>query len=134
VESDPLWPDLLDALGHPELLATDPRIANHVARCENAQACVALLDEVFLARPRDEWLKGLLAKGDMPISPVNTTAELLDDPQAIANDYITSHDHVALGESRSPAFRSHCQNRPPASGCPPRGSGSTQRRFIPTYS
>jgi crotonobetainyl-CoA:carnitine CoA-transferase CaiB-like acyl-CoA transferase len=104
VQSDPHWTTFLDALGQPESLAGDPRFATHVSRCQNAPACVAILDEIFASRPRDEWLPRLLATGDMPITAVNTTADVAGDPQAIANDYVTTFDHPAIGKMQVPGF------------------------------
>lgn len=104
VQSDPHWSNLLDALGRPEPLSTDPRFTDHVSRCRHAGACVALLDEVFASGPRDEWMQRLLATGDMPITSVNTTADVADDPQATANDYVTWFDHPAIGRMKVPGF------------------------------
>ncbi|MEX5710014.1 CoA transferase [Parafrankia sp. FMc6] len=104
VQSDPHWANLLDALGNPEPLAGDPRFTDHISRCQNARACVTLLDEIFAAEPRDTWLRRLLATGDMPITAVNTTADIVNDPQAIANNYIVSFDHPAMGKTRVPGF------------------------------
>lgn len=104
VQSDPHWTNFLDALGRPEPLAIDPRFADHISRCQNAQACVLLLDEIFATKPRDEWMPFLLAKGDMPISVVNSTADLANDPQALANEYITWFDHPVIGRIQVPGF------------------------------
>ncbi|UGQ11767.1 CoA transferase [Yinghuangia sp. ASG 101] len=104
VQSDPHWANLLHALGRPEALTGDPRFADHVSRCENARACVAVLDGIFATAPRDAWLERLLAHGDMPITAVNTTEDVADDPQAVANEYVTWFDHPALGRVRMPGF------------------------------
>ncbi len=104
VQSDPHWLNFLEALGRPEPLASDPRFADHITRCQNARACVALLDDVFATRTRAEWMARLLAEGDMPICAVNTTADVADDPQAIANDYVTWFDHPVMGRVREPGF------------------------------
>jgi crotonobetainyl-CoA:carnitine CoA-transferase CaiB-like acyl-CoA transferase len=104
VQSDPHWENFLEALGRPQPLACDARFADHISRCQNSRACVALLDEIFASRSRDQWMPRLLAHGDMPITVVNTTAELADDPQAIANEYVTCFDHPALGRVQVPGF------------------------------
>jgi crotonobetainyl-CoA:carnitine CoA-transferase CaiB-like acyl-CoA transferase len=104
VQSDPHWENFLEALGRPQPLAGDARFADHISRCQNSRACVGLLDEIFASRPRDQWMPTLLAHGDMPITVVNTTAELADDPQAIANEYVTCFDHPALGPVKVPGF------------------------------
>jgi crotonobetainyl-CoA:carnitine CoA-transferase CaiB-like acyl-CoA transferase len=114
LQSDPHWPVVLEALGAPEALAGEPRFASHVSRCENASACVAILDELFATQPREEWLRRLTAKGDLPVSPINTTADAVLDPMAIANDYVVAYDHPALGRVQVPGFPVALSETPPA--------------------
>ena len=90
VESDRRWPELCAALGHPEM-AADPRWADAEARRRNARSCVARLDEVFAARTLEEW-RGALADLDGEWAPVQTPAEVHDDPQVTANGYIAEVD------------------------------------------
>ncbi|WP_024793585.1 CaiB/BaiF CoA transferase family protein [Tomitella biformata] len=104
VQSDPHWSDFLKALGNPETLTADPRFTDHVVRCQNAGACVPLLDEIFATRPRAEWLSRFREVGDLPITGINSTADAANDPQAIANEYVTSFDHPAVGPLRVPGF------------------------------
>lgn len=104
LQSDPHWPTILAALGSPPELATDPRFADHVSRCENAEACVVILDAIFAERTREEWLARLVAKGDLPVCAINTTADAATDPQALANGYITSFDHPSYGPMQVPGF------------------------------
>lgn len=104
VQSDPHWHAFLKALGEPPTLVDDPRFVDHVSRCDNAGACVALLDEVFASRPRSEWLARFHDVGDLPVTGMNTTADVANDPQAIANDYVTSFDHPSIGPLRVPGF------------------------------
>lgn len=104
LQSDPHWPTILAALGSPPELATDPRFADHVSRCENAEACVVILDAIFAERTREKWLARLVAKGDLPVCAINTTADAATDPQALANGYITSFDHPSYGPMQVPGF------------------------------
>lgn len=84
------WPALCRVVGAPEL-ADDPRFADTRMRNERAAELIAILDERFAARPRDEWLR-LLEAEEIPCGPVQTYADLADDPQIAANDYITNAD------------------------------------------
>ncbi|CAN7242217.1 CoA transferase [Phenylobacterium sp. LjRoot225] len=104
LQSDPHWPTVLEALGNPDSLAKDERFVDHLRRCENAKACVPILEEIFAARPREAWLQRLTTKGDLPVCAINTTADAASDPQAIANGYITDFDHPAWGQVRVPGF------------------------------
>jgi len=104
VQSDPLWPAILEALGRPPELADDDRFASHLSRCENAEQCVAILDALFAKQPRDYWLERLTRRGDLPVCAINTTEEAVYDPQAIANGYVTSFDHPSYGAVKVPGF------------------------------
>lgn len=83
---DPHWPDLCQRLGHPEL-ASDPRFADTRARRSNSRACVERLDAIFAERDLDHWRR-VLADFAGEWAPVQTPAEVHDDPQVRANGYI----------------------------------------------
>ena len=91
------------ALGNPSAL-DDPCYRDHWARCSHAREMVAILDPLFASRPRDYWLDRLIAKGDLPVCAINTTAEAARDPQALLNGYITEFDHPNYGPLRLPGF------------------------------
>jgi len=67
--------------------ATDPRFATAKKRRENATALVALLDEVLRGQDAAEWLRRWREAG-IAASLVANLAELAEDPQAWANDYL----------------------------------------------
>ena len=100
LQSDRYWADFCDAIGRPEL-AADERFADLRARGRNAEACVAILDGVFAARPRAHWLEVLSRhRGDFIFTVVNAVADLPGDPQMLANDYIVDFEHPAHGKTR----------------------------------
>src|SRR6516225_775918 len=111
LQPDRYWPDFCRVIGRPDL-AADARFADHVSRRENAEACVAELDREFATRTFEEW-KTVLARLDAPWAPVQSVAELLDDPQVVANGYIG--DVVVDGETayRLPAVPVQLDGRPP---------------------
>jgi crotonobetainyl-CoA:carnitine CoA-transferase CaiB-like acyl-CoA transferase len=111
LQPDRYWPDFCRVIGRPEL-ADDARFADMASRRENAEACVAELDREFAARTFDEW-KAILARLDAPWAPVQSVAELLDDPQVVANGYIG--DVVVDGATayRLPAVPVQLDGRPP---------------------
>ncbi len=100
LQPDRYWADLTRAIGRPEL-ADDERFADGQSRGANAAACVALLDEAFAAKPRDQWMKILKKeKGDFIFTVVNGVDDLKDDPQMLANDYIEDFDHPRYGQTK----------------------------------
>ena len=97
LQPDRYWEDFCRAVGRPEL-ADDPRFVDLRARARNAAAAVAVLDEVFATRPRDEWMRILREDpGDFIFTHVNGVNDLPDDPQVKANDYVVDFDHPQHG-------------------------------------
>jgi crotonobetainyl-CoA:carnitine CoA-transferase CaiB-like acyl-CoA transferase len=87
LQADRFWEDFCTNLGQPEL-ATDARFADGLSRYENRGELVQLLDDTFASKTLAEWrdafadMKGVWA-------PVQTALELHDDPQTLANGYIS---------------------------------------------
>ena len=96
IQPDRYWKDFCTALGRPELIA-DARFSEMRTRGRNATALIAILDEVFATRPRDEWMRILKAGGDFIYTIVNSVGDLPDDPQVKANHYIVDYQHPELG-------------------------------------
>lgn len=77
------WERFTDAIGRPEL-RDDPRFAELRERRANAQALVAILDEVFASRPLAEWRR-VLDAAPVTFGIVARTEDLPEDPQLVAN-------------------------------------------------
>ncbi|MGC2305946.1 CaiB/BaiF CoA transferase family protein [Candidatus Binatus sp.] len=96
LQPDRYWKDFCEVVGKPELIE-DPRFADVKTRGKNSAAIVAIFDEVFATRPRNEWMRVLKGRGDFIYTIVNSVTDLPDDPQVRANDYVVDYDHPALG-------------------------------------
>ena len=83
LESDRHWPGLVRATGKTEL-ADDPRFASAGTRLKASEALIAILDEVFLSQPYAHWVSQFDAE-DVWFAPINSIADVLEDPQAIAS-------------------------------------------------
>jgi crotonobetainyl-CoA:carnitine CoA-transferase CaiB-like acyl-CoA transferase len=100
LQADRYWPDVVRLLGRSEI-ETDPRFESMAARAGNAEACVAIFDEAFAKRTRDEWVKLLREdESDLIYTIVNSVDDLPEDPQVEANDYIVEIDHPQHGPTR----------------------------------
>jgi crotonobetainyl-CoA:carnitine CoA-transferase CaiB-like acyl-CoA transferase len=99
LQPDRYWARLCEVLEIPEA-ARDPRFATMAERMANAGDCVALLDATFARRPRAEWVRRLAEGGDFIFSIVNAVDDLPDDPQVLANQYVTSFDHPTFGPTQ----------------------------------
>lgn len=99
---DRFWPIVCRAMGLDSLVA-DERFNTMDNRTKNCQELIRLLDSAFATKTRDEWTK-IFKKNEVIFAPVNTIPELTQDPQAIANDYITEFDHPSWGRTRTIGF------------------------------
>jgi crotonobetainyl-CoA:carnitine CoA-transferase CaiB-like acyl-CoA transferase len=111
LQPDRYWADFCRVIGRPDLGA-DERFADMASRREHGAECVEELDNEFVKRTYEEW-KTLLAALDAPWAPVQSVAELLDDPQVSANGYIGDviiDDEPAY---RLPAVPVQFDGRPP---------------------
>ncbi|MFP8879176.1 MAG: CoA transferase [Myxococcota bacterium] len=83
LEAERHWPPLTRCAGHPEWI-DDERFATRDARAENAETLIALLDEVFATKNREEWTKVFATEPDMWWAPVQSLDEVVSDPQTHA--------------------------------------------------
>jgi crotonobetainyl-CoA:carnitine CoA-transferase CaiB-like acyl-CoA transferase len=111
MQGDRYWADFCRLLGREDLL-DDPRFVDLATRGINRDACIAELDKEFAARTFDEC-KDLLSRMDAPWAPVQRMAELIEDPQVVANGYVG--DVVIDGEPRYrlPRVPVQLDGRPP---------------------
>ncbi|MFH1349901.1 MAG: CoA transferase [Pseudomonadota bacterium] len=99
------WGSLCRAVGRPEL-ENDPRFDTDDKRLENAEALVAILDEIFASRPRQEWLR-IFAEYDIFSCGVNSIMDLQNDPQVLENGYLVDFEHPTLGRIKLPGYPVH---------------------------
>ena len=86
LQSDRFWPELVTALGRPDLIE-DPRFVDHAARMTNNREAVAELAALFGSRTFDE-VTAILATGKGAWAPVQRPIDVLSDPQVVANGYL----------------------------------------------
>jgi crotonobetainyl-CoA:carnitine CoA-transferase CaiB-like acyl-CoA transferase len=86
------WLDFCAHIDRPDL-ADDPRFATVADRAASSAVLVGLLDEVFAARTYAEWGQVLVTLRGV-WAPVQTAAEMHDDPQAVANGMVTDVDYA----------------------------------------
>ena len=92
--NDRLFARLCEALGHPEWIA-DGRFGRNADRVQNRDALHALIE----ARTRDWATRDLAASLDavgVPASPIQSTAEVTADPQALALGIFQTAAHPTI--------------------------------------
>lgn len=86
---DTVFRRLCAAMGRPEL-ATDERFADHVARGRNQDQLDKIIGDWAAERQPDEIISTLSEAGVIS-GPINTVAEVVDDPQLRARGMIADH-------------------------------------------
>jgi crotonobetainyl-CoA:carnitine CoA-transferase CaiB-like acyl-CoA transferase len=90
LEGDRHFPMLCEAIERLDLLL-DERFRTAQARRQNRRELIAILDAVFRLHSREEWARGFDREGVWWV-PVQTPAEAVRDPQALANGAICDVD------------------------------------------
>jgi crotonobetainyl-CoA:carnitine CoA-transferase CaiB-like acyl-CoA transferase len=98
VGNQTFWLKLCKAL-ELEHLADDPRFGSWLARLENNQALLPLVESKFRSKPREHWLE-LLAKHDIPAAPVQTVMEFMQHPAVRHHDMVREYEHPEVGRLR----------------------------------
>jgi crotonobetainyl-CoA:carnitine CoA-transferase CaiB-like acyl-CoA transferase len=96
LQADRYWPSICKGLGI-EHLQKDPRFENMDRRRENCEELISIMDKIFSTESSAEWMKRLKEAGDVVCSSVQTISDLVDDPQAWANEYLVECNHRILG-------------------------------------
>jgi crotonobetainyl-CoA:carnitine CoA-transferase CaiB-like acyl-CoA transferase len=99
------WPVLCRATNQADLI-NDPRFIDQESRFKNCPELVAIFDEVFLTKTRDEWMD-IFLQHQLMFSSVQQIEEVFTDPQALANEYITTLKTPTFGELKVPGYPIH---------------------------
>jgi len=108
LQPDLWWVRVCQAIGLEELI-DDPRFNSMEARKENNVELMHIFDEVFKSKTLDEW-KPILT--GIPYAPLQNYHEVLNDPQARANDFFVTYDHPTYGRIEAVANPVKLSNTP----------------------
>ncbi|MBI2830361.1 MAG: CoA transferase [Chloroflexi bacterium] len=92
-QSQVFWSGFCRAIDRPEL-ENDPRFHNIETRTQHCEELIRILDEIFASKTIDEW-EALCRKYRLIYSRIKTPAEVIVDPQALANDCFVDLPHPA---------------------------------------
>jgi len=91
------WESFVAVLGRPEL-AADERFKTRERRIQNYRELCRVLADAVVTRPRADWMVEL-EKADVPFAPVQTVAEVVDDPQVAHLHTFYEQRHPTEGAS-----------------------------------
>jgi formyl-CoA transferase len=128
---DEQWLALADHIGRPDL-PDHPAYRTREDRKRNRHALRAEIEGALAARPAEDWVEGLNARG-VPAGRVFTVPEILDHPAIAASGLIAEYDDVP-GVDRPvrlvrPGFR--IDGAVPSVAAPPPALGQHSREVFP---
>jgi crotonobetainyl-CoA:carnitine CoA-transferase CaiB-like acyl-CoA transferase len=93
------WQRFFELAGKPEY-AADVRFTEHAARSENIDELYRILAEILVERSTAEWIQ-LLGAADIPMAPVLSPEDLLEDEHLQAIGFFQRDTHASEGEIRT---------------------------------
>jgi crotonobetainyl-CoA:carnitine CoA-transferase CaiB-like acyl-CoA transferase len=115
MQTDRWWGNLMRAIKRPDL-ASDSRFESHQKIVgESRRDAIDILDEVLPTGSAEEWFGEETRKEiELILTPIDSYADLYDDPQAYENQYILDQDHPSFGKVKVMGFPSQFTETPPA--------------------
>ena len=98
IQNDKHWRAFLKMIGEPERME-DPRFSSMLNQSKNTDTVYAFMTEVLQKRTTAEWLK-LLMEHDLPVGPMNSPEDVLNDPHLADIDYFKKDEHPTEGTLR----------------------------------
>ena len=107
---DQWWPDLARTLERDEWLS-DPRYADPEARASNNVELIREMDAIFATRTLAEW-EDALATLEGVWAPLKSPDEVIEDPQALDNGFVTPVNYSDGGQYLTGASPAQFDGRP----------------------
>jgi crotonobetainyl-CoA:carnitine CoA-transferase CaiB-like acyl-CoA transferase len=98
--NDKQWRRFFAAIGEPERVERDARFATLASRTNHITEVYAYVAQVMRTRTTAEW-RALLDEADIPNQPVNSPADLAEDPHLLASGFIGFEQHPTEGRLRT---------------------------------
>ena len=99
---DKFWPIVCHSMGL-DNLEKDPRFDSMDNRTKNCAELISIFDETFATKARADWER-IFKENGVIYAPVNNMKDLTEDPQVLANDYVTEFDHPIFGRMKTVGF------------------------------
>ena len=98
--NDKQWRNFFRLIGREDMFENDPRFATQAARSQHFAESYAFVAEHIKTRTSAEWLE-LLTEADIPVMPLNSLDDLLDDPHLNETGFFSMLEHPSEGTLRS---------------------------------
>ena len=96
--TDAQWKRFFEIAGRPDM-AADPRFATLLDRSRVFGELYKFVEDTLASRTTAQWVAAL-SEGDIPFAPVNSFADLIDDPHLKAIGFWKTVEHPSEGRVR----------------------------------
>lgn len=100
IYNDKHWTRFFELIDRADLL-DDPRFCTHTARAENIDQVYRFVAETIATRSSEYWLK-VLAGADIPVAPLYSVDDLIEDRHLREVDMVKEMVHPSEGRLRTP--------------------------------
>ena len=99
VYNDKHWRSFFRLVGREEMFESDPRFSSQEARSRNIGEVYAFVAQHMATRTSAEWLR-LLKEADIPVAPLNSIDDVIDDPHLGESGFFVMAGHPTEGRLR----------------------------------
>ncbi|MBI3043914.1 MAG: CoA transferase [Betaproteobacteria bacterium] len=100
VYNDKHWRSFFRLIGREAMFDSDPRFSSQEARSRSIGEVYAFVAEQMATRTSAEWLR-LLKEADIPVAPLNSVDDVVEDPHLRQTGFIVMTDHPTEGRLRA---------------------------------
>jgi crotonobetainyl-CoA:carnitine CoA-transferase CaiB-like acyl-CoA transferase len=112
------WKRFLQITGTEGTLGRDPRFVKNTERVKNRGILSPLVQEILEKQPVEYWLEKF-NEAKIPVGKIQSVAEAVEHPQAVARHDVISMEHPVAGTTRWIANPCRLGSTPPAYRMPP---------------
>jgi len=112
VYNDKHWRSFFRLVGREEMFESDPRFSSQEARSRNIGDVYAFVAHHMATRTSAEWLR-LLKEADIPVAPLNSIDDVIDDPHLGESGFFVMAGHPTEGRLRMMATPGAWSQTPP---------------------
>ena len=112
VYNDKHWRSFFRLIGREGMFDSDPRFSSQEARSRNIAEVYAFVAGQMAGRTSAEWLR-LLKNADIPVAPLNSIEDVIDDPHLAECGFFVMTEHPTEGRVRLMAMPGAWSGTPP---------------------
>lgn len=117
VYNDAQWRRFFNAIGKPEVFDTDPRFTSISSRTNNIDTIYSMVAEIIREWSTEQCIS-VLRSADIPVTPLRTVDDLLEDPHLVDSGFFKTVCHPSEGKLRMPGIPARFSETEPEIGCP----------------